>query len=66
MGTGVLRLFPIWLAPVLWHRTPEVKALVRHIREAKRNPGEVQCQSSLKKSMQFVLVTLHMGQFPRK
>ena len=63
MGTGVLkpgRLFPIGLTPVLWHRTPEVKALGRHLWVAKRNPGEVQCQSSPKQSMQFVLVTLYM------
>ena len=46
--------------PVLWHRTPEVKALGRHLWEAKCNPGEVQCQSSPKQSMQFVLVTLYM------
>ena len=44
---------------VLWHRTPEVKALGRHLWEAKRNPSEVQCQSSPKQSMQFVLVTLY-------
>ena len=63
MGTGVLkpgRLFPIWPHACLWHRTPEVKALSRHLWEAKRNPGEVQCQSSPKQSMQFVLVTLYM------
>ena len=63
MGTGVLkpgRLFPIGLAPVLWHRIPEVEALGIHLWEAKRKPGEVQCQSSPKQSMQFGLVTLHM------
>ena len=56
-GTGGLkpgRLFPIW------PRTPKVEALGRHLWEAKRNPGEMQCQSSPKQSMQFGLVTLYM------
>ena len=66
MGTGVLkpgRLFPIGLVPVLWNRTPEVEALGRHLSsvwEAKRKPGEVQCQNSPKQSMQFGLVTLYI------
>ena len=63
MELGVLKpagFFPFGLTPVLWHRTPEVEALGRHLWEAKHNPGEVQCQSSPKQSMQFGLVTLYM------